>query len=592
MNGRLWLGSTAISLLLLACLNPYANLDRVGHGLGRATISTGLLPSRTVVPDFSNTVDSFDVLMTSHDGHATKSATVLFPDSSHTFDSVESGTWDVAVTAKKDGAVVGGGSATDQVIDAGAVSNINVPIVLSVSGGTGSLSLSVSFPASTGIDYLAGSIEGVPLDPGIQLTGDTSTGTWTGTFVQDGLGEGTYDLVMTFKRGGSTGTDAGIFHEAVNIWTNLTSDHWIDSSGNPVVVRAFSEQEFMDPNAYLQNLVISTSAINFAPQTTGYDVGETLVPKVTITPTQATDGQTIKYRLNGGSLVNIGSGETSAAITLQSGANTVEVQVTAPDRQTVRTYSVAVARTLTVDHTNFDPSLLADEEIARAALLKGYFEHASVGNNIFYGSSCGYDVLAASEPRYDAPRVHWDTASSVQIPVDPTWYDTHTGLGDNYRANPGAQQKIDGFYTSMSDQALSSRLNVASFKFCFVDMPSDPQALFTSVRDTMDQLAQEHPTIVFFWWTMPILRDSSSAGTQTYNDLVRAYCRENGIWLLDIAALESHNEAGDPIVDADGRELLYDGFSDPDGGHLNIAASVRMAKAYWKLMSAIAEATQ
>lgn len=234
----------------------------------------------------------------------------------------------------------------------------------------------------------------------------------------------------------------------------------------------------------------------------------------------------------------------------------------------------------TIDHSNFDPSSLSDAEIAKAANLRVYFEHASVGGNIFSDAENGFDLLTAKDPRYAAERVSWTKT------VDPAWFDSHRGLADKNRGNPGADAKIRTFVDSMTP-VLADRLDVASFKFCWIDTPNDAEKLFASVRVAMETLQASYPSVVFVWWTMPLERDRAESTRQKYNNLVREYCSANNQWLLDIAALESHDDGANLVTDGKGRELQYSGYSS-DGGHLSPDGKVKLAEAYWRLLAAVA----
>jgi hypothetical protein len=234
---------------------------------------------------------------------------------------------------------------------------------------------------------------------------------------------------------------------------------------------------------------------------------------------------------------------------------------------------------LTINHTNFDPASLPDADIAKAVALGVYFEHASVGQNIV-------DGIGALGGRYTSGRVSWSSTYPTWT-GDPAWFDTHDGLADNHRGNPGGAEKISFFQAAITP-TLASKIDVASFKFCYIDTPADAAALFSSAKSAMEGLQAAYPAVVFVWWTMPIERDGAApAQRQAYNDSVRAYCAANDQWLLDIAALESHDDSGTAVVDVSDRELLYSGYTD-DGGHLNAAGAAKLAKAYWKLIAEIA----
>ena len=230
-----------------------------------------------------------------------------------------------------------------------------------------------------------------------------------------------------------------------------------------------------------------------------------------------------------------------------------------------------------INHTNFDPTSVSDADILAAAALDVYFEHASVGANV----CSGIDALGG---RYSSDRASWDSTNV------PSWYDTHNGLGDNARGNPGASLKISGFTSSMnaSGGLLPSKLDVAMYKFCYIDTPADGTTLFNEAKAAMESLQVSYPGVAFVWWTMPIEQGSAYTERQEYNGAVRAYCSANDQWLLDIADLESHDDSGTLTHDGSNRELLYSGYT-TDGGHLNAAGSQKLAKAYWKLLAEIAK---
>jgi hypothetical protein len=226
----------------------------------------------------------------------------------------------------------------------------------------------------------------------------------------------------------------------------------------------------------------------------------------------------------------------------------------------------------TINHSNYDPSALSDAVISKAASLDVYFEHASVGGNIVDG----IDALAKAKPRYSSGR----TSGAP----DPAWWATHNGLGDYQRGNPGNTAKISQFTTDMT-AAMGAAVNVAMYKFCYIDSPSSASDLFATAKAAMESLEAKYPSVTFVWWTMPI-ETSANAQRQAYNEAVRSYCSSNKKWLIDIADFESHNDSGIAVTDLAGRELLNSGYSS-DGGHLNDAGAKKLALAYWKLIGEI-----
>ena len=95
---------------------------------------------------------------------------------------------------------------------------------------------------------------------------------------------------------------------------------------------------------------LSTTANSFAPifnpATTGYTA---TVPNgtttTTVTPTTADANATIQVQVNGGGYASVSSGSVSGALALNPGSNPIDVQVTAPDGTTTKTYTITVTRT-------------------------------------------------------------------------------------------------------------------------------------------------------------------------------------------------------------------------------------------------------
>src|SRR4051812_6144347 len=97
------------------------------------------------------------------------------------------------------------------------------------------------------------------------------------------------------------------------------------------------------PNSGLAALVTSAGTLNpaFDPALLAYDlVVDVNTPTITVTPTQAENGETIT--VNG---FVTPSGQTSEPISLEVGVNTVTIVTTGSDGTTTRTYTISVPRT-------------------------------------------------------------------------------------------------------------------------------------------------------------------------------------------------------------------------------------------------------
>jgi hypothetical protein len=235
-----------------------------------------------------------------------------------------------------------------------------------------------------------------------------------------------------------------------------------------------------------------------------------------------------------------------------------------------------------IDHKSLDADRIPDSVITAIKNLDVYFEHASVGSNVVEG----LETMAASA-RYSIPIGHGSS------PVDSAmtdWYDTNNGFLDVARGNPGFSDKIDLFDTSLRTAGFASHLDVASFKYCYIDndfngIAGGASAAFNATKNVMESLESAYPAVTFFWWTMPLETTGDSARDQ-YNALVREYCRDNGKYLLDIADIECHTPSGAPVTNS-GYEALCSAYT-TDGGHLNnTTGQARIAAAWWVLMARI-----
>ncbi|MEQ1752031.1 MAG: HYR domain-containing protein, partial [Prosthecobacter sp.] len=104
-------------------------------------------------------------------------------------------------------------------------------------------------------------------------------------------------------------------------------------------------------NADLSALALTTATINeaFAANTIAYTSSvPNATSSVTVTPTRAQANATIQARVGANAFATVTSGSPSAALALAVGANTIQVQVTAQDGTTIKTYSIVVTRAAAV----------------------------------------------------------------------------------------------------------------------------------------------------------------------------------------------------------------------------------------------------
>ncbi|SHN37853.1 beta strand repeat-containing protein, partial [Mucilaginibacter sp. OK098] len=207
--------------------------------------------------------------------------------------------------------------------------NISNPSVASIGAGAGSVTYTITYADN---DLAASTL----------ATGDVTLntgGTATGTVGISGAG-----ATRTVTISGITG--------AGSIGISLAAGTVADNAGNPAPAAGPSNTFTVFSNdATLSSL--STTAGAFSPAfdpatTTGYTV---TVPyptnTVTITPTAA-DPKNIsdlEVQVNGGGYSPVSSGTASGALALNAGSNSIDVQVTAQDGSTIKTYTITVIRT-------------------------------------------------------------------------------------------------------------------------------------------------------------------------------------------------------------------------------------------------------
>ncbi len=121
-----------------------------------------------------------------------------------------------------------------------------------------------------------------------------------------------------------------------------------------------------------------------------------------------------------------------------------------------------------------------------------FFGHQSVGYNIMEGVN---DIL----------KEHPGIAVKLTETNDPRVFDApifaHSQLGEN----GDSRSKIDAFVALMG-QGLGNRVDLAFFKFCFVDVTggTDIQKVFNYYVQKMEYLEQKYPKTTFIHVTVPL----------------------------------------------------------------------------------------
>jgi hypothetical protein len=233
-------------------------------------------------------------------------------------------------------------------------------------------------------------------------------------------------------------------------------------------------------------------------------------------------------------------------------------------------------------------------DLERVAAARVYLGHQSVGANILQG----LDELQAGLER---PVVGVAPAGVFDGPDEGGVF-LHSAVGRNEHPD----SKCDDFGHVL--EQLRGRLDVALFKFCYVDFTdtSDADAIFAAYARTMDELRHRYPDVVFVHVTAPLrtveggpgvwLREAlgrrnrakhANACRNEFNALLRT--RYAGEPVFDLAAIEATGpDGGRKTFRLAGRtyDALVPAYTD-DGGHLNESGRVRAAAG---LIQTLAEA--
>ena len=236
---------------------------------------------------------------------------------------------------------------------------------------------------------------------------------------------------------------------------------------------------------------------------------------------------------------------------------------------------------IVVDHDCVDAGAIPQTWLDQARALDTFFTHKSVGNNILDGMA---DLQSQDPGRYTIA-VYSGAAS---------WFATHDGLLHTQVGSNGEPlTKIDGFDSAIRNDGYHVA-EAAMMKFCPGDTPpfSDTPAstAWAAYRDMMADLEHDYPEVTFVWWTFPLATAADNRGNDekaVFNDAIRAHCAANGCVLFDIAAIESHDPSGNPVVGPAGYEAMYNDYAS-DGAHLNEMGRQRVARAMWWLLARIA----
>jgi len=225
----------------------------------------------------------------------------------------------------------------------------------------------------------------------------------------------------------------------------------------------------------------------------------------------------------------------------------------------------------------------------KLAEKKIFFGHKSVGYNIIDGIE---DIL--------------DECKHIKLNIvearDPAEFDLPIFAHSQVGRNTDAVSKIESF-TNIMDAGVGNKVDIAFFKFCYVDVmrDSDPQKILDRYSAAIEDMEGRHPQTRFLHVTAPIRSVPKGAKRNLkqfvklligkpgvlddnimrlrYNKLLNdAYCETGSVF--DLALIESVRPGGLRCYAAKGAERVYVMAPEytEDGGHLNRLGRKKVAE--------------
>ena len=237
--------------------------------------------------------------------------------------------------------------------------------------------------------------------------------------------------------------------------------------------------------------------------------------------------------------------------------------------------------------TAFDPVSIEFDKLSDRVI---YFGHMSVGNNIMAGVN---DILTHADARGKLHTIRIKNPAEIN---GPGFY--HGNIGHNGKP----LKKIESFEELVIDKKLGQKVDIAFFKFCYVDIKQETDINKVSKKylNTINKIRETYPDLKLLHVTCPLrshsggrnflskikrlaknilIGDLDNIRRNEYNALLRNEYGDNHT-LFDLAEIESTKENGDRTTfNYKGQEYnsLYKNYTH-DGGHLNETGRIKVAK--------------
>lgn len=307
--------------------------------------------ARTILPNFAGLVSRIEIDRYTP-GATTATATSSFDNlASIVLADIDPGSWEFGARLFFAGSTTpfATGRSTQVTLAEGANNTVPISLTYDYGTGTGSCTLTVSWPQddadalSWGLDAMDdnGTITGTMTSiQNIQIVSSTCSATIAVTNAPAGARH----LVLAFSKGG---VNAGVFSEAVNIFAGVAANSYINE-GSAAAAISFGPGRLLDTNASLAGLALTDSSNtsiplnpSFSSNTHEYTAPVANLSSFTFAPTRSIAGQKITYTWNDGDESGpVPSGQSQTCTITANSINTVVITVTAPNGTTTQTYTV------------------------------------------------------------------------------------------------------------------------------------------------------------------------------------------------------------------------------------------------------------
>ncbi len=234
---------------------------------------------------------------------------------------------------------------------------------------------------------------------------------------------------------------------------------------------------------------------------------------------------------------------------------------------------------------------------------KIYFGHMSVGYNIIDGIN---DLMKSN------PAIKLNIQDTTDLSNFKNGVFAHSQNGENVKP----KTKVDAFVKTM-DSGLAKQVDIAFFKFCYVDInkDTDVKELFKYYTSAMSKLKKKYPNVTFLHMTVPITTEGEMVNIKTqlkeiikkiigretnkqqdissnikrneFNDLIKSEYDPKII--IDLEQFESTNNDGSPYWSNNGgvkHKSMVPAYTF-DGGHLNETGRIAIADKFLTQLAGI-----